>query len=246
MTAAAQHPKRAPMASPPAFLNAPRFSRTEELKIRGWTGLALGALWTLSKTVRIDYVGTRELFAHWARGGQVILAFWHNRMVLMPFPYRGRKACIMNSVHRDGEIISRVISRFNILSVRGSSTWGWAAGLKGMVAAYQAGYDLILVPDGPRGPRYRAKPGVLQLARATGAPVYPVTCGAAWKTTVGSWDRLLIPLPFSRVVYIAGPPVRVPADAAATVMETQRRELERRLRQITTRADAYFTPDQSG
>ena len=93
-----------------------------------------------------------------------------------------------------GKIISRVIRRFRIISVRGSSTRGWVTGLKGMVEAHQAGYDLIIVPDGPRGPRYQAKPGVLQLARATGAPVYPVTYGAAWKTTVGSWDRLLIPL----------------------------------------------------
>ena len=233
-------------SSLPPFINPPRFSGAEELKIRAWTGLALGALWGLSKTMRSEYVGTQELFAHWAQGGQVILAFWHNRMVLMPFPYRGQKACIMNSVHRDGEIISRVIKRFKIISVRGSSTRGWVAGLKGMVEAYQAGYDLIIVPDGPRGPRYQAKPGVLQLARATGAAVYPVTYGAAWKTTIGSWDRLLIPFPFSKIVYIAGQPVRVPADASAELMETKRRELECNLRQITTQADTYFTPDHAG
>ena len=115
-----------------------------------------------------------------------------------------------------------------------------------MVEAYQAGYDLIIVPDGPRGPRYQAKPGVLQLARATGAPVYPVTYGAAWKTTVGSWDRLLIPFPFSRIVYIAGQPIHVPVDASAELMETKRRELEGRLRQITAQADTYFGPDRSG
>ena len=233
-------------SSLPPFIKQPRFSGAEEVKIRAWTGLALGALWSLSKTMRIEYVGTQELFGRWERGGQVILAFWHNRMVLMPFPYRGRKACIMNSVHRDGEIISRVIRRFRIISVRGSSTRGWVTGLKGMVEAHQAGYDLIIVPDGPRGPRYQAKPGVLQLARATGAPVYPVTYGAAWKTTVGSWDRLLIPFPFSRIVYIAGQPIHVPADASAELMETKRRELEGRLRQITAQADTYFGPDRSG
>ena len=230
----------------PPFINTPRFSRAEELKIRGWTGLALGALWGLSKTLRVEYVGTQEVFAHWTQGGQVILAFWHNRLVLMPFPYRGQKACIMNSAHRDGEIISRVIRRFKIVSVRGSSTHGRVAGLRGMIEAYQAGYDLIIVPDGPRGPRYQAKSGVVQLARVTGAPVYPVTYGAAWKTTIGSWDRLLIPFPFSKIVYIVGRPVRVPADASAEVMETKRQELEHKLCQITTQADTYFTPDSTG
>lgn len=227
-------------SSRPPFINQPHFPPYEELKIRAWTALALGALWGLGKTVRIDYVGTHDLFAHWEAGGQVILAFWHNRMLLMPFPYRGQKACIMNSIHRDGEIISRVIQHFGIVSVRGSSTRGWIGGLKGMIEAYQYGYDLIIVPDGPRGPRYQAKPGVLQLARATGAPVYPVTYGAAWHTTIGSWDRLLVPFPFSRVAYIVGQPISVPADASAELMEAKRQELEMSLQTITAQADASF------
>ena len=224
----------------PPFINQPHFSPGEELKIRAWTGLAVAALWGLGKTMRIDYIGTHDLFARWKAGGQVILAFWHNRMLLMPFPYRGQRACIMNSIHRDGEIISRVIQRFGILSVRGSSTRGWVSGLKGMVEAYQHGYDLIIVPDGPRGPRYQAKPGVLQLARTTGAPVYPVTYGAAWHTTIGSWDRLVIPFPLSRVAYIVGQPISVPADASADLMEAKRQELETTLQTITAQADAYF------
>ena len=227
-------------STPPPFINQPHFPPREELKIRMWTALALGALWGLGKTLQTHYVGAQDLFARWEAGGQAILAFWHNRLLLMPFPYRGQKACIMNSIHRDGEIISRVIQRFGIASVRGSSTRGWVGGLKGMVEAYQHGYDLIIVPDGPRGPRYQAKPGVLQLARATGAPVYPVTYGAAWHTTVGSWDRLLVPFPFSRVAYIVGRPISVPADASADLMEAKRQELEVILQTITAQADAYF------
>ncbi len=226
----------------PPFIDRPSFPLREELRIRCWTGLALAALWGLSKTMRISYVGSQELFARWERGEQVISAFWHNRMLLMPFPYRGHKACIMNSVHRDGEIISRVIQRFGIISVRGSSTRGWVGGLKGMVEAYQHGYDLIIVPDGPRGPRYQAKPGVLQLARSTGALVYPVTYGAAWKTHLGSWDRLLIPFPFSKVCYVVGQPLSVPADASPDLMEAKRQELEHTLQTITAQADTLYSP----
>ena len=144
----------------------------------------------------------------------------------------------MNSIHRDGEIITRVIKRFGISTVRGSSTRGWMGGLKGMLEAYKQGYDLIVVPDGPRGPRCKAKPGVLQIARATGAPIFPVTYGASWKATVKSWDRLLIPFPFSRVTYVAGQPIMVPADASPELMEEKRQELENSLLSITEFADA--------
>jgi lysophospholipid acyltransferase (LPLAT)-like uncharacterized protein len=218
-----------------------RFSLGEELKICCWTVLALGALWLLGKTTRKRYVGAEELLAHWRRGEQVILTFWHGRILLMPFPYRtyrGQKACIMNSIHRDGEIITRVIKRFGVRAVRGSSTRGWMGGLKGMLEAYRQGCDLIVVPDGPRGPRQRVKPGVLQLARVTGAPIFPVTYGAAWKITVRSWDRLLIPLPLSRVTYVLGRPLRVPADASPALMEAKRQELEDALLMLTAQADA--------
>jgi hypothetical protein len=198
----------------------------------------------LGKTTRKRYVGGEELFARWQRGEQVILAFWHDRILLMPFPYRGRKACIMNSIHRDGEIITRVIKRFGIRSVRGSSTRGWIGGLKDMLEAYRQGYDLIVVPDGPRGPRHHAKPGVLQLARATGAPIFPVTYGAAWKITVPSWDRLLIPFPLSRVTYVAGSPIVVPTDTSPALIEEKRRELEDILQTITAQADGAFRTEQ--
>jgi len=216
------------------------FPWKEELKIRGWTALARGALWLLGKTTRKRHLGGEELLAYWQRREQTIFAFWHNRILLMPFPYRGQKACIMNSVHRDGEIITRVIKHFGIEAVRGSSTRGWMGGLKGMLEAYQQGYDLIVVPDGPRGPRYQAKSGVLQLARATGAPIFPVTYGAAWEMTVRSWDRLVIPLPLSRVLYVVGRPIFVPSDASPELLEEKRKELQETLLAITAQADGYF------
>ncbi|MSQ47682.1 MAG: DUF374 domain-containing protein [Deltaproteobacteria bacterium] len=225
----------------PLFAKHPsRFPLGEELKIRGWTVLALGALRTLGLTIRKQYVGGEELLACWERRQQVILAFWHGRILFMPFSYQGHKACIMNSIHRDGEIITRVIQHFGISAVRGSSTRGWIGGLKGMLEAYQQGYDLIVVPDGPRGPRHQAKSGVLQLARATGAPIFPITCSAAWKLTVPSWDQLIVPLPFSRVRYMAGAKILVPPDTSPVQMEEKRLELETTLTRITREADAYF------
>jgi hypothetical protein len=222
----------------------PRFTLREEIKIRCWTALALCALWFLGKTTRKRFLNGDELFARWQHQEQVILAFWHGRILLMRFAYGGQKACVMNSIHRDGEIITRVLQRFGVSAVRGSSTRGWMGGLKGMLESYRQGYDLLVVPDGPRGPRCKVKPGVLQLARATGATIFPVTYGAAWKITVKSWDRLLIPFPFSRVTYVAGPSILVPADASPDLMEAKRQELETSLIAITALADASFTSPQ--
>jgi len=203
-------------------------------------GFAFLALVLLKWTTRKCYLGAEELFSRWQRGEQVILAFWHSRMLMMPFPYRGRRACILNSAHRDGEIITRVIRRFGISAVRGSSTRGWLGGLRGMIEAYRQGYDLVVVPDGPRGPRLRAKAGVMQLAKATGAPIFPVTYAASKAVTVPSWDRLLIPLPFCRVVYAVGLPLTISADASPEELAAQCRELEERLSAITAQAEAYL------
>ena len=104
--------------------------------------------------------------------------------------------------------------------------------------AYRDGHDLAVVPDGPRGPRYVVKAGVIHLARATGAPIFPVTYAATRQRQLRSWDRLIIPLPFARVTYVAGEPLRVPRHATDAEVETLRQELETRLNRITEHAEA--------
>lgn len=197
-----------------------------------------GALWLLSKTVRVRFVNGDDLFARWERGEQVIVAFWHDRVVMLPLAYRGRQLCILNSQHRDGEIATRAAARWGIRSVRGSATRGGMAGFRQLVSAYRDGYDLAIVPDGPRGPRHVIKPGVMHLARATGAAIVPVTYAASRRRQLRSWDRLIIPLPFARVVYVAAEPIEVPRHADNAQLEAQRRELEARLNRITDVAEA--------
>jgi lysophospholipid acyltransferase (LPLAT)-like uncharacterized protein len=202
--------------------------------------LLSAALRVLAKTVRIEYTNAGDLFGRWARGEQVIVAFWHNRAVMMPLPFqgRGRKLCIMNSQHRDGEIATRALARWGIRSVRGSATRGGAAGFLQLVKAYRDGYDLAVVPDGPRGPRYHVKPGVIHLARVTGTPIFPVTYAATRARHLRSWDRLIIPLPFARLHYRIGEPLVVPRHVTEAEAEGLRRELEDRLNAITQAADA--------
>lgn len=211
----------------------------ERVQVVGGGAVVYAALRVLGWTTRKRFVGAEALFARFAAGKPSILAFWHGRLVMMPFAYRGPGACIMNSGHRDGELISRAIRRLGIEVVRGSSTRGWVGGLKGLLAAHRRGRDLVVVPDGPRGPRCRAKSGVIQLARATGAPIFPVSHAASRAHTLRrSWDWLALPLPFCRVVYVIGEPLEVERDASAARIEELRAELERRLNRATRHADA--------
>ena len=154
----------------------------------------------LAWTVRVRFVNRGALDERWARGERLILAFWHSRVALLPLQSGDRKVCIMNSQHRDGEIASRTLERWGIRAVRGSATRGGVGAFLRLVAAYREGFDLAIVPDGPRGPRCPAKVGVVYLAKATGAPVFRVSYAAGWRRGRGRWDRCAGPVALARVV----------------------------------------------
>ena len=216
----------------------PAGSRRERAFVACAAALIRVVLRLLHLTTRSEFLDGDALLARFAAGEPVILSFWHGRLVMMPFAYSGRGACIMNSRHRDGAIVSRVIEGLGIEVVHGSSTRGWVGGLKGLLEAHERGRDLVVVPDGPKGPRCRAKPGVVQLARATGVPIYPVASSATrFRFLAKSWDRMFVPLPFARVFYAVEEPVRVATDASAEDVEAARLLVEERLTRAARRAD---------
>ncbi len=217
-----------------------RFAPVARLEIAAAALAVRTVLVLLGATVRWSRHGSEELERAWQTGEPVLMAFWHGRSILLPFVYRGRGACIMNSTHRDGEIVSRVLARFGISATRGSSTRGGVPGFRGLLRANRRGLDLALIPDGPRGPAGVAKAGAAELAIATGAPLFPmaVSCSRGWR--LGTWDRMMIPRPFSRVVLVVGEPLRATTGAASSragEREALRAELERRLRRLTAEAD---------
>ena len=176
----------------------------------------------------------------WNQGKSVIVAFWHQRLLMMPFlPHQGRFG-IMISRHRDGEFIARAVRLFGIDSVRGSTTRGGTAALRGMLRFFESGGQLAITPDGPLGPRHVVQKGVIELARLTSAPIIPVAYGASRKKVFNSWDHFILPLPFCRVVYVWGEPIFIPRDLGQKDLEEKRLLLEERLRQTTTEADGYF------
>ena len=149
----------------------------------------------------------------------VIVAFWHNRTALMPYFYerycRGRVALTFISRSRDGQFMTDVAARFGIKAVRGSSSrHGTSAMLTAIRAASDRHVDLVITPDGPRGPRYRIQPGLIRLAQATQRPIVAVTYQLKWKLLLRSWDRFHIPLPFSTCHLITSEPIFVPENAS--------------------------------
>ncbi|MGE5254327.1 MAG: lysophospholipid acyltransferase family protein [Planctomycetaceae bacterium] len=173
-------------------------------------------------------------------GRPVIGAFWHQRLLMMPFFPRPGKTGMLISQHRDGEIIARLIKYLGIDSVRGSTTRGGFSALRGMVRFYREGGNLAITPDGPQGPKHVVQPGVIELARLTGSPIFPMTYGASRKKALNSWDHFIVPIPFCRIVYIWGEPVWVPRESKPEEMEEKRLLLQDRLRQITEEADCLF------
>jgi hypothetical protein len=144
----------------------------------------------------------------------------------------------MVSHHADGEVLSRILRRFGIRSVRGSTSRGAHGGLRAMLRAYQGGSHLTFATDGPRGPRERVQIGIIELARRTGAPVVPISFGASGGWFLPTWDRFFLPRPFARGVFVFGDGLFVPPGADRPALEAARADLERRLIAVTAAADA--------
>ena len=143
--------------------------------------LAAALIRGLRLTMRIEFVNCERYRGPHAVAKQVILAFWHGRLLMMPYSYSGKGISILVSQSKDGELIARTVKSFGMDSVRGSTTRGFISGIKGLMKAARAGRDLAITPDGPKGPAQKAQMGVVQIARATGLPIMPLTFGASKK-----------------------------------------------------------------
>ncbi len=173
----------------------------------------------------------------------VIFAVWHNRQLLAPELYRQilgdpsrgrRRLASVASASRDGAIAARVLELFGAVAVRGSSSRRGAQALVEMVALARRGYDLAVTPDGPRGPRYEVKPGVIALAQHTGVPILPISYHLTRRLQLRSWDGFLIPLPFGRCHIRVGPVMPIPQDLDEAERNRLALELQTNLRALTT------------
>jgi len=202
--------------------------------------LAYWVIRLLSWNIRIERINGQVQDDYLRKGKPFIIAFWHGRLLMIPNAYRGKRAAALISLHQDGELISRTMEYFGFRSIRGSTTRGGFSAMREMLKASEEGYVIGITPDGPKGPRYRVQTGIIELAKRTGMAIIPVTFNASRKKIFRSWDRFLLPYPFSQGIFIWGEPLHVPRQMDDNVFEKKRLLLERRLREITDRADLYF------
>jgi hypothetical protein len=173
-----------------------------------------------------------------AEGRPVICAFWHGRLLLMPFARPNEVPVdVLISGHADGRLIAGAARRLGLGTVTGSSRRGGVAAFRGLLRALAAGRSVAITPDGPRGPRMRAGGAVIDLARLSGAAIVPVGVAVSRRWIAPSWDRFVVPLPFARGVRVWGEPITVPRAADRTMTETLRAELEARLNALSADAD---------
>ena len=214
-------------------------SRTPALDAAlGWLLRVVVSL--IGSTVRWRIDDPADLLGHTPQQS-CIFAFWHNRIFLMPYLFRKHwhsrqrdRVAVLVSASRDGEKLTRVLSKFNLICVRGSSSRRGKEALRELSRLIQEGYDAGITPDGPRGPKYHCHDGVISLSQMTQSPIIPVSYDLAHKITVNSWDNFMIPLPFTRATLHIGAPLSVPASAGDAQREEKRLELEKVLKSLSS------------
>ncbi len=159
----------------------------------------------------------------------VIGPFWHRSVILATWYFRGRGIAVMTSRSFDGEYIARIIERFGFVAVRGSSSRGGSGALLGMKRALASGHIAAFTIDGPRGPRFVAKPGPVMLARMSGAPILCFYLAAERPWILRSWDALMIPRPFSKVHVRWTKQIHLPPEANDEQMNECHRQMQESL-----------------
>jgi len=152
--------------------------------------------------------------------------FWHRCVIPATWYFRGHGMAVMTSRSFDGEYIARIIERFGFVAVRGSSSKGGSTALLGMNRALASGRIAAFTIDGPRGPRFRAKPGPVMLARMSGAPILCFYLAVDRPWIVRSWDAMMIPRPFSKVHLRWTKLIYVPADATNEQMNECHQQMQ--------------------
>jgi lysophospholipid acyltransferase (LPLAT)-like uncharacterized protein len=147
--------------------------------------------------MRCETRGHEAVDALYREGRHIVLAFWHAQQLMIPIGYRGAGSHVLISRHGDGEIIARIIAKFGHEAVRGSSTRGGAGALRALIKLGRSGRDVVVTPDGPKGPRHVAKLGVVQLAKATGLPIVPLAFACSKKNSfragIATWSHTHFP-----------------------------------------------------
>ena len=219
-----------------------RFTFVQRLVLAVVPRLVWALLSIISRTWRFEVIAEKGvipvLFGE--KSPPKIFCFWHQCVLPCTVYFRRSRAVILISQSFDGELITRILKLFGFDAVRGSSSRGAREGLLGLAHVIESGRTAIFTADGPRGPIYRTKMGPVKLAQITGAPIgaFHLQPQRAW--ILKSWDRFLIPRPFTRICVSWANWTKVAADLPPENLETKREELNAAIERARLRALARF------
>ena len=231
----------APATSPGTNIPMPHLSpwRRRQIPIIAWVAYWLVRL--LGPTLRLEVLGVHNALQIRNEGEPAIGAFWHRCIFPSIWTWRNRGIVVLNTVNFDGQWTRRVIERLGFGTAQGSSSRGGIEGLTALTQCLEQGRHVALTIDGPRGPRYVAKPGAVILARRTGKPISVFHIGMkSAHTFEKAWDKFRLPYPFSKAIVVIAPPIRVPMDADSEMIAAKQAEVQAALEKVRDVAELWF------
>lgn len=195
-------------------------------------------------TLKFEIVGKDNLDKLSRLNKGTIFSFWHGHLLFCGYylyKIKGtRPMTMVISPSLDGELIAKVARSFHFGRVKGSRKRGGVQAISELSERIINGDDAVITPDGPRGPLHKVQPGVIHLAKKSGAAILPMAFGAKKAKIFNSWDQFILPLPFSKVVIVCGSPVMVPPDPGPQVLKDLCLVLEKETNRITQNASTHF------
>ena len=211
--------------------------REVKLRFIGFLGKLILGLWT--KSARLTVIGEDRYQELRNQNKPVVLLIWHGRLLVVPYLFKKRGILALISPSEDGEILARIVSGWGKV-LRGSSSHSVVKAWGVMRKELDKGGEVIIVPDGPKGPNRKIKLGALKLSQQSGAYLVPFTFAASRKKTLNSWDSFLIFYPFTRVVALFGDPIVVDPKLRGDDLEIERQRIEQILLQLDDKATTFL------
>lgn len=203
------------------------------------------AAWFLAKYMHFIFKTNRWQFLHrtnieqyWASKTPIMVCFWHNRLGMMAFSWQSEIPFhMLISGHPDGQVIAGGVSYHGIQTIAGSTNKGATDAIRRLLRVLKLGQAVGVTPDGPRGPRFSINPGLINIAKKAGVDILPMSYSTSRRIVIPSWDRLIVPLPFGKGIFICGEPIKSSTITNDAALNEACDNLQQQLTAISNYAD---------
>lgn len=194
---------------------------------------------TLCKTLQIQSTGSESINSLLKEKKKFVLAFWHGTMVIPWFAHRNLKLLAIISKSKDGDLLAKILRRWNYKVVRGSSSTGGNVALEIMIDHAKHECPIAITPDGPRGPNFKMKAGAVITAKKSEVPLVLVGVGYKSKRKLHSWDKFEVPFPFSKVQLVYSEPILIDKNLSYDETSKMILQCEEKLNELQKKAQEF-------